>query len=87
MAKTFEKDHDEYFLIDQFSSAYQQQYGVANYDEVNWNSREAPWKKQLQKLDEDIYKCPESFKTTIPNPKEKNKVTAQEKLNITNNRI
>ena len=87
MPADFSKDHQEYFLIDQYSSAYQQKYGIANYDEVNWNGKEVPWKEHIRKLDEDVYGITRDFKTSIPKPKEKTSVSKEEKREITHNKI
>jgi hypothetical protein len=83
----FSLDHKEYFLIDHYATAHQQRYGLPNYNEVNWTSREVPWGKHLEKINENVYGTRACVKTTIPKPKEKHSVTMKEKLEITNNNI
>ena len=83
----FQKDHDEYYLIDQYATAYQQKYGIPNYNEVQWNSRDVPWKEHIKKLDEDVFGITPNVKTSIPKPKEKKSVAKEEKREITHNII
>jgi hypothetical protein len=87
MPQNFDLDHKEYFHIDQYATAYQQKYGIPNYDEVNWNMRPVPWDKINKRICEDVFHGNDGFKTTIDNPKEKKHVSQKEKDEITLNKI
>jgi hypothetical protein len=84
---TFPLDEKEYDHIDKYATCYQQQYGIPNYNEVEWNGYNVDWKKHQKKLDENIFTKTDTWSTTIPKPKEIHKVTKEDKAKITHNGI
>ena len=87
MPSLFDRDFHEYDLVDKYATAYQQKYGIPNYNEVEWNSREVQWDKHITKITENVFKGDGGFKTTIDKPKEKKSVSKAEKKEITHNKI